>query len=92
METLVVKTEQEEAIPLSMEPLREGNLVAFPTDTVYGLAVDPFNISAIIKLFETKGREYNKAIAILVGNLEQVNLLAERFTINAQKLTKKFWP
>jgi L-threonylcarbamoyladenylate synthase len=92
METLVVKTEQEEAIPLSMETLREGNLVAFPTDTVYGLAVDPFNISAIIKLFETKGREYNKAIAILVGNLEQVNLLAERFTVNAQKLTKKFWP
>ncbi|MHC1740772.1 MAG: L-threonylcarbamoyladenylate synthase [Anaerolineaceae bacterium] len=92
METLVIKTGQKEALPLSLETLRMGNLVAFPTDTVYGLAADPFNISAIIKLFESKGREYNKAIAILVGSMEQVKLITENFTEVAQKLTKKFWP
>jgi L-threonylcarbamoyladenylate synthase len=92
METVVIKAEQENAMPLSLETLRSGNLVAFPTDTVYGLAADPFNISAIIKLFESKGREYNKAIAILVGSLEQVDLIAEHFTENAKKLTARFWP
>lgn len=92
METQVFKTFDENAIPLSLETLRQGNLVAFPTDTVYGLAADPFNISAIIKLFETKGRDNNKAIAILVGNLNQVNLIAESFTDNAKILTRHFWP
>ena len=92
METVVVKADNDTAIPLALETLRSGNLVAFPTDTVYGLAADPFNISAIIKLFESKGREYNKAIAILVGSMEQVDLIAENFTENARKLTAKFWP
>ena len=92
METVVVKADNDTAIPLALETLRSGNLVAFPTDTVYGLAADPFNISAIIKLFESKGREYNKAIAILVGSMEQVDLIAENFTENAKKLTARFWP
>lgn len=92
MDTIIVKSDLEEAIPLCLETLRSGNILAFPTDTVYGLAADPFNISAIIKLFEAKGREYNKAIAILVGNLDQVKLIAENFTAVAKKLTDRFWP
>ena len=92
METVVVKADNDNAMPLALETLRSGNLVAFPTDTVYGLAADPFNITAIIKLFESKGREYNKAIAILVGSMDQVDLIAENFTENARKLTAKFWP
>jgi Sua5/YciO/YrdC/YwlC family protein len=92
METIVMKSDHEEALALSLDTLRQGNLIAFPTDTVYGLAADPFNISAIIKLFESKGREYNKAIAILVGSLEQVDLIAESMTENARKLIAKFWP
>jgi L-threonylcarbamoyladenylate synthase len=92
METIIMKSDHAEALALSLDILKQGNLIAFPTDTVYGLAADPFNISAIIKLFESKGREYNKAIAILVGTIEQVDLVAERFTDNAKKLTSKFWP
>lgn len=92
METMLLKAEDDRALPLAIETLQSGNLVAFPTDTVYGLGADPFNISAIIKLFESKGREYNKAIAILVGSRDQVELIAERFTENAKILVKKFWP
>jgi L-threonylcarbamoyladenylate synthase len=92
MDTLVIKADEQEALPLAMDTLKSGNIVSFPTDTVYGLAADPFNISAIIKLFESKGREYNKSIAVLVGDLEQVDLVAERFTDNAKILVKKFWP
>ena len=92
METLLLKADEERSVQLALDTLHGGNLVAFPTDTVYGLGADPFNISAIIKLFESKGREYNKAIAILVGSAEQVELIAERFTDNAKKLVGKFWP
>ena len=92
METMLLKAEDNRALLLAIETLQSGNLVAFPTDTVYGLGADHFNISAIIKLFESKGREYNKAIAILVGSSEQVELIAERFTENARILVNKFWP
>lgn len=92
METSIIPAENENLIQRVNESLKAGETVAFPTDTVYGLGVDPFNISAIIKLFEAKGRDYNKAIAILVGNTNQIKLIAESITDNAQKLIDAFWP
>lgn len=92
METSVKPAGQEESIKNAIETLRGGEGVAFPTDTVYGVGVDPFNISAIIKLFEAKGREYNKAIAILIGNFSQLELVTEKISLNARKLIEIFWP
>jgi L-threonylcarbamoyladenylate synthase len=92
METSVITAGTEESIQRAIMTLKAGEGLAFPTDTVYGLGVDPFNISAIIKLFEAKGRDYNKAIAILVGSIDQVNLIAETLTESARKLIKAFWP
>jgi L-threonylcarbamoyladenylate synthase len=92
METSIISATSEESIQRTIETLKAGEAVAFPTDTVYGLGVDPFNISAIIKLFEAKGRDYNKAIAILIGNQKQIELVAERFTESAKKLADIFWP
>jgi L-threonylcarbamoyladenylate synthase len=92
METSVILAGQEESIQKAIETLKGGESVAFPTDTVYGVGVDPFNISAIIKLFEAKGRDYNKAIAILIGNSSQLELVTEKITSNAKKLIEIFWP
>lgn len=92
METSVVAANLEGSMQKAIETLRSGEAVAFPTDTVYGLGVDPFNISAIIKLFEAKGRDYNKAIAILIGNTGQINEIAENFTESAKRLVEAFWP
>lgn len=92
METSIIPATNEDAIQRVIDALKAGETVAFPTDTVYGLGVDPFNISAIIKLFEAKGRDYNKAIAILVGNANQVRLIAEMISDSAQKLIDLFWP
>jgi L-threonylcarbamoyladenylate synthase len=92
MDTSVISTSEQNAVERAIETIRAGEAVAFPTDTVYGLGVDPFNISAIIKLFEAKGRDYNKAIAILIGNIDQVEMIAETFSDNARKLVKSFWP
>jgi L-threonylcarbamoyladenylate synthase len=92
METSIIPATNDDAIQRVIDALKAGETVSFPTDTVYGLGVDPFNISAIIKLFEAKGRDYNKAIAILVGNTKQVNLIAEMISDSAQKLIDSFWP
>jgi L-threonylcarbamoyladenylate synthase len=59
---------------------------------VYGLAADAFNENAIQKLFEVKGRDYNKAIAVLVGNLEQAFLLTDELPDAARVLIHHFWP
>jgi L-threonylcarbamoyladenylate synthase len=67
-------------------------VAAFPTDTVYGLAADAFNDAAIQQLFEAKGRDFNKAIAVLVGDLKQVFLLTEELPDAATTLINHFWP
>ncbi|MEA5078866.1 MAG: L-threonylcarbamoyladenylate synthase [Anaerolineaceae bacterium] len=92
MDTSLLPAELESSIQKALELLRSGDCVAFPTDTVYGLGADPFNISPIIKLFEVKGRDSNKAIAVLVGDMDQISLITDSFTPLARKLVEKFWP
>ncbi len=92
MDTSLLPAQQESSIQRALELLQAGECVAFPTDTVYGLGADPFNISPIIKLFEVKGRDSNKAIAVLIGDLDQISLITASFTDLAKKLVEKFWP
>ena len=56
----------------AVELLRDGGVVAFPTDTVYGVGVDPFQPEAVRKLYRIKGRPDDKPIAILLGSIEDV--------------------
>lgn len=92
MDTSLLPAELESSIQKALELLRNGDCVAFPTDTVYGLGADPFNISPIIKLFEVKGRDSNKAIAVLVGDMGQIEQITDSFTPLARKLVEAFWP
>lgn len=80
------------AIETALETFKKGNVVAFPTDTVYGLGADAFSEEAILKLFEAKGRAYNKAIAILVGNYKQMAMLTEKINQQTEILINQFWP
>ena len=92
MQTLILPAEKPAAIESAIALLKEGEIIAFPTDTVYGLASDAFHAPGIIKLFEAKGRESNKAISILIGSKEQVKMITGHMTKMAKKLTEKFWP
>jgi L-threonylcarbamoyladenylate synthase len=92
MQTLILPAEKPAAIESAIALLKEGEIIAFPTDTVYGLASDAFHAPGIIKLFEAKGRDSNKAISILVGSRDQVKLITSHMTKIAKKLTEKFWP
>jgi len=92
MQTITLPAENPASIQTALELLRDGEIVAFPTDTVYGLGANAFYSPGIIKLFEAKGRDANKAIAVLIGDIEQINMLTDQINENAVILAKKFWP
>jgi len=72
--------------------LQRGLVVGVPTDTVYGLSADPYNLAAIGRVFEIKGRAETKALPILVNSIEQAVVLARDLPDNFFDLAQKFWP
>lgn len=72
--------------------LGQGGLIAFPTETYYGLGVDPFNVEALERLFAIKQRQPDKAVLVLVAEQAQVNELAAEVPAVLQKLMNHFWP
>ena len=81
----------EAAVAAAARSLREGGLVAFPTETVYGLGADATNASAIARLYQAKGRPAFNPLIATVGDLEAAKRIA-RFDATAIKLAKAFWP
>lgn len=71
--------------------LRRGDLVGVPTDTVYGIAADPFREEAIERLFELKGRPDLKPVALLVASVEQALSIAA-FNDLAHEMAAEHWP
>jgi L-threonylcarbamoyladenylate synthase len=92
MNTEILSTSDPNAISRALSVLQAGGLVAFPTDTVYGLAAATFSSAAIEKLFAAKTRETAKAIAVLIGDLSQLDLISSGLTSSARKLAARFWP
>jgi L-threonylcarbamoyladenylate synthase len=92
MKTIVVSFVNGQSIKTGIRVLRSGGVVGFPTDTVYGVAVSAFDPKGISKLYEIKGRSFNKAIAVLVGDLSQVEEISSQFPVSAMKLAAAFWP
>jgi L-threonylcarbamoyladenylate synthase len=71
--------------------LRGGGVIAFPTDTAYGLGADPFNEGAVRRIFEMKGRAETKPILVLVDSIAMANSIA-RLSDTALALAERFWP
>jgi len=72
--------------------IREGGLVAFPTETVYGLGADALNSKAVLALFEAKKRPIDNPPIVHVENINNVYKLAKQVPPKAPQLMKKFWP
>lgn len=81
-----------EVIALAIEALLEGSVVALPTDTVYGLAVDPTRPGAVERLFALKGRPRDVPLPVLVGTRDQVDSVAGPLVSAAERLASRFWP
>lgn len=77
---------------VAAEALAEGQIVAVPTDTVYGLAVDPTQPEAVERLFALKGRPADVALPVLVSGREQVAIVAADLEVAARGLAERFWP
>ncbi|MBC7186038.1 MAG: threonylcarbamoyl-AMP synthase [Calditrichaeota bacterium] len=69
-----------------------GGVVAYPTDTVYGLAADPYNEQAVEKIFAIKGRAAAKALTLILAGPEQLHALVAEIPKAAEILTEAFWP
>jgi len=70
--------------------VRKGGLVVYPTETVYGLGCDPFNIEAVKRIFKVKG-ERRKPLPILASSINHVEKIAS-MSQEGKKIAKKFWP
>jgi L-threonylcarbamoyladenylate synthase len=74
------------------EVLRKGLLVAYPTETFYGLGALPRDMAAVDRVFNAKGRPEKMALPLIVGDEESVNLCAREFPQGARRLAAAFWP
>lgn len=92
MNTQVLRISDPTAFQTALQVMEEGGIIAFPTDTVYGLACPAFSHKGIEKLYQIKGREATKAIPILIGSLVQLSMIAPALPEAALNLTDHFWP
>lgn len=72
--------------------IRDGKLVAFPTETVYGLGADALNIEAVLKIFQAKNRPFNDPLIVHVCDVKEIIDLVEDFPDVARRLGEIFWP
>lgn len=92
MKTEVIPCEHVNALRQAQDALRNGGLIVFPTDTVYGLAAGAFDATGIEKLYQAKERSASKAIAVLIGELGQLSLVTRELPAGARRLADAFWP
>jgi tRNA threonylcarbamoyl adenosine modification protein (Sua5/YciO/YrdC/YwlC family) len=81
-----------EAVAETAVYLKQGQLVIFPTDTVYGIGADAFNEVAIARLYEAKQRPTAKAIPILLADLIDIWRVARTVPAIAERYIQQFWP
>jgi L-threonylcarbamoyladenylate synthase len=72
--------------------LRRGEVVAFPTDTVYGVGAHALQTEAVARLYAVKGRPFSKAIPVLIARVEDVQRVARAIPLAAWPLAERFWP
>jgi L-threonylcarbamoyladenylate synthase len=96
MNTLVLKIDPKNPDPQIIneagEVIRQGGLVVFPTETVYGLAADAFNETAVRRVFEAKGRPVNNPLPVQVAGKADILKLATNLTKTANCLIDRFMP
>src|SRR5438093_12091762 len=83
---------QRDAIEEAAAWILNGGIVAIPTDTLYGLAVDPFNRDALARLFEVKGRPADRALPLIAADLDQIARHIGTLPPAGQRLAARYWP
>lgn len=92
MAVLPLHDAMHEQIRAAVDVLASGGVAAIPTDTVYGLAANAFDESAVLKIYELKGRPEGMALPLLLSEAEEVGMCAEKMPQAAWTLMERFWP
>jgi L-threonylcarbamoyladenylate synthase len=92
MKTEILAVSHPQTLSRALGILHEGGLVAFPTDTVYGVGALAFEAEAIEQIYTIKDRSKQKAIPILLAYVSELEQVAQQVTPIAQKLAARFWP
>ena len=92
MKTQVMPANDTEALAHAVRLLRAGKVIAFPTDTVYGVGASGFNERAIEQIYVVKERPRDKAIPYLLANAADISVVAREIPDAARLLAAKFWP
>jgi len=82
----------EKLVERAIHILKNGGIVAFPTDTVYGLGANAFNEDAVLKVYEAKARPREFALTLLLADISQIKVVAEDIPKTAWKLAERFMP
>ena len=83
---------QRDALQEAAKWIRNGGLVALPTDTLYGLAADPFSADAVARVFAVKGRPAGRGLPLIAADADQIAARLGALPPNGRRLAEKFWP
>nr|HPJ96710.1 L-threonylcarbamoyladenylate synthase [Syntrophales bacterium] len=83
---------ESDLIARTVAVLQGGGIIAYPTETFYGLGVDATNIKAVERLFAVKGRDFKNPIPVVIGDVAQLNQVVTDVPPPAQELIARHWP
>src|SRR5215471_10611880 len=83
---------QQEAIERAAAAIRRGKVVAIPTDALYSLVADPYNLRAVSSVFRAKGREPHRSLPLLIRDSMMAEELAKELNNRFFVLARRFWP
>lgn len=92
MRTEVLSAARPENLSKALQVLKAGGMVAFPTDTVYGLGASAYHAQAIARIYKAKGRSRENPIPILLANMQELSRVTLSPPPMARRLAKRFWP
>ena len=92
MDTLILQGNRPEALQQAAQLLRDGETVAFPTDTVYGLGANALDGTAVSKIYRAKGRPTDKPLLLLIHDKAQLQAFVRTIPREALPLMEAFWP
>ena len=92
MHTQIISAQDESVVTMAAKELAAGNLVALPTETVYGLGANGLNPEAVAKIFQVKGRPQDNPLILHIADPEQMDLFCKDIPQEAYQLAEAFWP
>ena len=88
----IITNVTQDVIEKAAKSLKDGHLVAFPTETVYGLGADATNENAVSRIYSVKGRPTDHPLIVHISSIDQLEKWAIDISDYALQLAKKFWP